>query len=458
MRIAIFGLGYVGSVTAACLADAGHEVIGVDVDKDKVAAINAGQSPIIEPGLSELIAKSVASGRLRAISDAFAAVAGTDVAMLCVGTPSRPNGQMNPDVLVRVCRAIRSALSGHAKPYTVVVRSTVLPGTTESLLLPSLRGDGRKGATVEIAVNPEFMREGTALKDFFCPPLTVVGCSSDTSNRLLRDIYSTVEAEFVSTDISTAEMVKYAANAYHALKVCFANEIGNICEALGADPQDVMRIFRMDRKLNISDAYLQPGFAFGGSCLPKDVRALVYAAYHADVGIPVLGGILPSNDGQIRRGIERVLATGKRRISVAGLAFKSDTDDLRESPMVALVEALIGKGCDVRILDRNVQTARLTGTNRRHIEQAIPHLTTLLCDDEEALLDHAEVLVITGAGETAQRLLAGVGSEQLIVDLTQGALPLPTQESHEGMQICFQGSHTADTSLATETRPNFSRS
>ncbi|MCA1798545.1 MAG: nucleotide sugar dehydrogenase, partial [Xanthomonadaceae bacterium] len=320
----------------------------------------------------------------------------------------------------RVCTDIGRVLQGSNRQYTVVVRSTVLPGTTEQLLAPALRAAGGNG--ISVAVNPEFMREGTALKDFAEPPLTLVGCSDPVTTRVLRRLYAKVDAAFVQTDIRTAEMAKYVSNAYHAVKVCFANEVGNVCHALGADAQEVMRVFRMDHKLNVSEAYLKPGFAFGGSCLPKDVRALLYAARTSDVSVPVLGSVLASNERQVQQGIDRVLAAGRRKVGVVGLAFKPDTDDLRESPMVTLVEALIGKGCDIRILDPNVSVARLTGANRRHIEEEIPHIASLMCDDEQALLNHAEVLVVTNSSDDAVRVVAAADPECTVVDLTQGAL------------------------------------
>jgi GDP-mannose 6-dehydrogenase len=287
------------------------------------------------------------------------------------------------------------------------------------VVIPTLLEAGARG--VKVAVNPEFMREGSSLADFQRPPLTLVGCEDTGTASLVRSLYADVQAPFVQVSVATAEMVKYVSNAFHALKVCFANEIGDVCSAVGADGREVMRVFALDRKLSISDAYLKPGFAFGGSCLPKDVRALLYRARVADILPPLLSAILPSNEAQVQRGIEAVLATGKRRIGVVGLAFKPDTDDLRESPMVALVEALIGKGCDVRILDRNVSIARLVGANRRYIEEEIPHISSLMCDDVESLLAHAEVLVIGNADEQAARALAGVRPGCVVIDLTQGA-------------------------------------
>ena len=423
MRVNVFGLGYVGSVTAACLAKAGHEVIGVDIDEEKVAMINDGASPVVEPGLGAVMSEVVATRRLRGTISTPEAVRHATIGLICVGTPGGPSGQLRVDALERVGQEIGRSLTAREEPYTVVLRSTVLPGTTERVLIPAIHaGAGRElGPSLQVAVNPEFMREGSAIRDFAHPPFTLVGCVDPGTAAVLRALYGEVEAPVVHTSVTTAEVVKYVSNAFHALKVCFANEIGDLCAALGADAEDAMRIFLMDRKLNVSEAYLRPGFAFGGSCLPKDLRALVYAARAADVSVPLLAAILPSNEGQIRRAVEAVLATRKRRIGVVGLAFKPGTDDLRESPMVTLVETLIGKGCDVRILDPNVALARLRGANRRYIEEEIPHIASLLCDSVETLLAHAEVLVVGNASDEARRALAVAGPHHVVIDLTRGA-------------------------------------
>src|SRR5213592_230021 len=424
MRVNVFGLGYVGSVTAACLARAGHEVIGVDIDEEKVAMINGGTSPVVEPGLRALIRDLVATGRLRATISTPEAVRHGTIGLICVGTPGGPTGQLRVDAVERVGHDIGRSLTAREEPYTVVLRSTVLPGTTERVLIPAIHaGAGRElGPSLRVAVNPEFMREGSAIRDFAHPPFTLVGCVDPGTAAVLRALYGEVEAPVVHTSVTTAEVVKYVSNAFHALKVCFANEIGDLCAALGADAQEVMRIFLMDRKLNVSQAYLRPGFAFGGSCLPKDLRAMLYAARTADVSPPVLSAILPSNEAQIRRGVDRVLETRKRRVGVIGLSFKPGTDDLRESPMVTLVEALIGKGCDVRVLDPSVSLARLVGANRRYIEEEIPHIASLMCEDVHRLLDHAEVLVIGTASPEATLTLAAIGPDHIVVDLTRGAL------------------------------------
>ena len=424
MRVSVFGLGYVGCVTAACLARAGHVVTAVDVNDAKVAMVNARSSPIIEPGLGDLLADVVGAGRLRATTSETEAIEHSEIALVCVGTPSLANGALDDAALRRVTEQIGRALTARPKPYTIVLRSTVLAGTTQRVLLPALRAAGVPGLgdVVGIAVNPEFMREGSSLQDFMAPPLTLIGCDDQRSLAALRSLYAWLDAPFVATPVPTAEMVKYACNSFHALKISFANEMADICTALGADAHDVMRVFKMDHVLNISEAYLRPGFAFGGSCLPKDLRALVHAARTTDLDLPLLSAILPSNELQIRRALHAVLDTRKRRIGIVGLAFKPGTDDLRESPMVTLVEALIGKGCDVRILDRNVSIARLVGANRRYIEEEIPHISSLMCETPEALLAHAQLLVIGNASVEAAVVLGERGADLQVIDLTRGAV------------------------------------
>lgn len=424
MQVSIFGLGYVGCVTAACLAKAGHEVIGVDVSADKVAIINAGTSPVIEPGLGGLVAQMLRAGRLKATASVDEAVKRSDLAMICVGTPSGRGGQIDATAIQRVGTDIGRALEGRTEIFTVVLRSTVLPGTTDKVLVPALRSSlkDRFDERVALAVNPEFMREGSSLSDFEHPPMTLVGCDDEDTAGVLHSLYQQIDAPFVHTALKVAEMTKYVSNAFHALKICFANEIGDLCDSLGVDAQEVTRTFLMDRKLNISEAYLRPGFAFGGSCLPKDLRALLQAARQSDVKLPLLTAIDPSNENQIRRGIDAVLSARKRRIGVVGLAFKAGTDDLRESPMVTLVETLIGKGCAVRIFDPNVRLAALVGANRRYIEKEIPHITSLMCDDIETLVESAEVIVIGSPGHDAAEALAQSRPDQIIVDLTRGAV------------------------------------
>lgn len=423
MRVSIFGLGYVGCVTAACLAKAGHDVIGVDVNPEKTAMINDGKSPVVEPGLGDLVNEVVQARRLRATVSVDCAVKHSDVAMICVGTPSGPNGQIDTGALERVVEDIGRAIEHRSEPFTIVVRSTVLPGTTETVLAETLRkwlGDNFE-ETVAIAMNPEFMREGTSIADFERPPMTLIGCNDDRTAERLSALYGDVDAPFVQVPIRVAEMMKYVSNAFHALKVCFANEIGDLCDSMGVDKQEVTRAFLMDRKLNISEAYLRPGFAYGGSCLPKDLRALLHAARRSDLDLPLLSSIPRSNEHQIRRGIEAVMNTRKKRVAVVGLAFKTGTDDLRESPIVSLVEHLIGKGCSVRIFDRNVRLAALVGANRAYIEKEIPHISSLMCDDLDTLLADAEVIVIGSDGKDAAQVLTRCRPDQTIVDLTRNA-------------------------------------
>lgn len=424
MRISVFGLGYVGTVTAACLAKAGHDVIGVDVNPEKTGMINEGKSPVIEPGLNDLVEEMVHSRRLRATVSADWAVKHSDIGMICVGTPSGGNGQIDITAIERVAQDIGRAVESRTQLFTIVLRSTVLPGTTESILTSALRqwlGTAFE-EKVAIAMNPEFMREGTSIADFEQPPMTVVGCADVATATRMRALYEHVDAPFLHTSIKVAEMVKYVSNAFHALKICFANEIGDLCEAMDVDAREVSRAFLTDRKLNISEAYLRPGFAFGGSCLPKDLRALMHAAHTCYVPVPLLDSIQESNEHQIRRGVAAVLAARKKRVGVVGLAFKSDTDDLRESPMVTLVETLIGKGCAVRIFDPTVRLAALVGANRRYIETEIPHISSLICDDLPALIDDVDIVVIGTHGKEAKRAVELCRPDQTIVDLTRNAV------------------------------------
>jgi GDP-mannose 6-dehydrogenase len=423
MNVSVFGLGYVGCVTAGCLAARGHRVVGVDVSLDKVAMVNAGISPIVEPGLGELLTAVVRSGKLSATTSAAEAIAATDLALICVGTPDSKSGRPNLNALTRVASDIGVALAGRQRNFIVVVRSTVLPGTTDSVVMRAVTAAlGQSAARITFAVNPEFMREGCSLHDFDHPPFVLVGSEDEQTASAVQTLYADVSAPVVHTSVRTAEMVKFVCNAFHALKVCFSNEIGDLCEALGADAHEVMRIFRLDRKLNVSEAYLKPGFAFGGSCLPKDVRALVSAARAHDLGVPLLSAITPANDGQIARGLDAVLETHKHRIGIIGLAFKPGTDDLRESPMVTLVERLIGKGRDVRIFDPRVSLAQLVGANRQYIETEIPHIASLLCGSLEDLVAHCEVLVFSAPGPDADRALQLASSEQMLLDLTRGTV------------------------------------
>lgn len=443
MNIAVLGLGYVGCVTACCLARSGHRVIGVDISPEKVRLVNDGQSPIVEPGLGALLAEVVAAGRLSATESVADAIAVSEIALICVGTPGVGLGQQDLGALTRVSASIKQACAGRREPLTVVLRSTVLPGTT-ARVLAELLDDSSLNEFVTVATNPEFMREGSSIEDFDHPPFIVVGSDDPKGVETLRRMYADVEAPFVATSVRNAEMVKYVCNAFHALKICFANEVADICDALGTDAQDVMRIFMQDRKLNISTAYLRPGFAFGGSCLPKDVRALAHVGRALDVPVPLLDAIVPSNDGQVRRAIDQILQTRKKRIGIVGLAFKSTTDDLRESPIVSVVEALIGKGCDVRIYDTNVVMARLRGANRRYIETEIPHISALLCDQADALVAHSELIVFGSLGEDADRVRAVMPEGQTVIDLTRTgfgttALKPPSRTQTGGVAAALSG-------------------
>jgi GDP-mannose 6-dehydrogenase len=421
MNVSVFGLGYVGSVSAASFAADGHTVIGVDVNADKVASLNEGRSPIVEKGLDELIRTGAARGALRATTSTGEAVAATDLSLLCVGTPSRKNGSLDLTYLERVCEQIGAALAHKDSYHVVVVRSTVLPGTTHDVVIPTLeRASGKKyGTGFGVTVNPEFLREGTAIQDFRQPPLTLVGHNYKTDAAPTEALYTRVDAPLVNTSIRTAEMIKYASNTWHALKVCFANEIGNLCKRVDIDSHEVMDIFCRDQKLNLSSYYMKPGFAFGGSCLPKDVRALQYRAKEVDLDMPVIQAILGSNQLQIQHALEQVMESGKKRVGLLGFSFKAGTDDLRESPIVILAEALLGKGYDLRIYDKNVSIARLVGANKEYINTQIPHLSSLLCETIDEVLEHSDVLVVGNAAPEFAAALKRTRADQLIVDLVR---------------------------------------
>lgn len=421
MRVSVFGLGYVGTVSAASFAADGHHVVGVDVNADKVASVNAGRSPIVEPGLDDLLARATSEGRLRATTDTSDAIRDTEVSLLCVGTPSRKNGSLDLTYLERVCDQIGRELAAADHYHVVVVRSTVLPGTTHDVVIPALeRASGKTyGEGFGVSVNPEFLREGTALKDFRKPPLTLVGHNhaADASGTIA--LYQAIDAPLVSTGIRVAEMMKYTSNTWHALKVCFANEIGNLCKRLGVDSHDVMDIFCRDEKLNLSSYYLKPGFAFGGSCLPKDVRALQYRAKEVDVELPMISQILPSNRMQIQQAFDQVLETGRKRIGLLGFSFKAGTDDLRESPIVILAEALLGKGLSLCIYDKNVSLAKLVGANKEYIEKQIPHLSSLLCDTVDDVIEQSEVIVVGNQSAEFADAVMKCRPDQIVIDLVR---------------------------------------
>lgn len=420
MKISVMGLGYVGAVAAGCLAKEGHEVIGVDPQQAKVDLINAGKTPIIEKDIGEIIAQQTAAGRLVATTDVRAAVLATDLCLVCVGTPSLGNGHIDLTYIRRVCEQIGGALKEHPG-HTVVMRSTLLPGTMKDVVIPALEAASglKAGEDFGLAINPEFLREGTAVYDYFHPPKTVIGEVGQGAGDVLEKLYGHLPGPMIRTDYETAEMVKYADNTWHALKVAFANEIGNICKAVGVDSHKLMDIFCQDTKLNLSPYYLKPGFAFGGSCLPKDVRALSYKAKLLDVKVPVIDAILPSNDEQIERGIRAVTAKGSKKIGILGFSFKAGTDDLRESPMVELVERLIGKGYDLRVYDSNVRIAAIHGANRDYILNHIPHISKLMVATIDEVLAHAEILVIGNGSPEFRDIPSRISERQQIVDLVR---------------------------------------
>ena len=421
MRISVLGLGYVGTVTAACLAQQGHHVIGVDPQPRKVDLINAGRSPIIEKDIEKIIEHQVAAGRLAARIEPLDAVQRTDLVMVCVGTPSRSNGDIDLTYIRRVSEQIGEAMRGHHGAPVVVIRSTMLPGTMRDVVIPALEAaSGRTaGAEFGVCINPEFLREGSAVHDYFNPPKTVIGELNEASGKLLASLYAQLDAPLVRTDIETAEMVKYADNAWHALKVGFANEIGNVCKGLDVDGHRVMDIFCKDTKLNLSPVYLKPGFAFGGSCLPKDLRALLYKAKTLDVCVPILAAILPSNEQQIERGVRAVVERGSKKVGVLGFSFKAGTDDLRESPVVELTERLLGKGFDLRIYDSNVNMARIHGANRDYILNRVPHISRLMVSSIGEVMSHADTIVIGNAAPEFADVPGRLRGSQSVVDLVR---------------------------------------
>ncbi|MAE70015.1 MAG: GDP-mannose dehydrogenase [Gemmatimonadetes bacterium] len=425
MRIAIFGLGYVGTVSTACFAEAGHEVVGVDVNPLKVDLLNSGTSPVVEEGVAEMIREAVALGAVHATSDGPAAVAMTEASLVCVGTPSRENGSLDTEAIHRTMESIGSGLRMRAGYHVVILRSTSLPGTIEGVReILELRSGKKAGEDFGLCVNPEFLREGSAVEDFNHPPFTIIGESDRAAGDVAAELYQEIEAPLYRIPLGAAEMVKYASNAFHALKAAFANEIGEICAAQGTDGRVVMDLLTRDTKLNISRAYLRPGFAFGGSCLPKDLRAITYRANRLDLRTPLLSSILPANEAHLDRGIQQVLKHEGKRIGLLGLAFKGGTDDLRESPMMCLAETLIGKGRQLRIFDENVRLSRLIGANKAYLEEKIPHISSLLVDTLEDAVEFGEVLVVGSAAPPLARLpdLIGIDRQRLVIDLA-GAFP-----------------------------------
>ena len=420
MDISVFGLGYVGVVAAGCLAADGHRVIGVDPSAPKLALIGRGVPPIVEKDVDRLIESAVESGRLRATADARAAVLDSEISLVCVGTPSQLNGALDLRYVRAVCEQIGASLAEKEAFHVVVARSTMLPGTMRDVVIPTLEeaSGKRAGRDFGVCVNPEFLREGTAVHDYRHPPKTVVGATDDASAERLVALYGGLDAPLVRTSIETAEMVKYVDNVWHAAKVAFANEIGTLCKPLAIDSHEVMSIFCQDTKLNLSPTYLRPGFAFGGSCLPKDLRALDHKARTLDLELPLLHSIMASNQRQIDRGVAMVAATGKRKVGVLGFSFKAGTDDLRESPLVEVIERLIGKGYELALYDRAVNLAKLTGANRDYILNHIPHISRLMQPSIDAVLAHAEVVVVGNGApefrEAIERLRPGVAVVDLV--------------------------------------------
>lgn len=437
LKISVFGLGYVGAVSAGCLAHEGHEVVGVDPIATKVDLINRGQSPIVETEIGEIIAATAKAGRLRATDDPSHAIRETELSFVCVGTPSQANGNLDLRYIRRICEQIGEALKSKKERHTVVIRSTILPGTMRSIVIPVLEEFSGKKAATDFGVcnNPEFLREGTAVNDFRCPPKTVIGEVDQSSGDALATLYEKLDAPLIRTDLETAEMVKYVDNSWHALKIGFANEIGTICKSLAIDGHRVMNIFCQDRKLNISAAYLSPGFAFGGSCLPKDLRALSYRAKTNDLDLPILNAILPSNEKQVNRGLQLIMEKGHQKIGILGFSFKAGTDDLRESPIIELIERLLGKGYDLRIYDKNVRIASLVGANRDFILNRIPHISRLMVNDVDAVLDYADTIVIGNKDPDFKTVPNRLREHQSIVDFVRITNGISNNGKYDG--ICW---------------------
>jgi GDP-mannose 6-dehydrogenase len=437
MKVSVFGLGYVGTVSAGCFAKDGHEVIGVDPIQTKVELINSGLSPIVEANIGEIIRSNVQAGRLRATQDHVRAIRGTELSFVCVGTPSQTNGNLDLRYIRRICEQIGQALKDKAAWHAVVIRSTILPGTMQKIVIPILEEHSGKKAGSDFGVchNPEFLREGSAVDDFNSPPKTVIGELDQASGDMLATLYRKIVAPLIRTDLETSEMVKYVDNCWHALKIGFANEIGNFCKAFGIDAHKIMDIFCQDKKLNISCAYLLPGFAFGGSCLPKDLRALAYQAKMHDLDLPIISSILASNELQVTRGLQLITAKGHKRVGILGFSFKAGTDDLRESPLIEVIERLTGKGYDVRIWDRNVRMASLVGANRDFILNRIPHIARLMLDSIDAVLHHAQTVVIGNKDPDFQNVLSRLRDDQAVVDFVRIADGVGKRGNYDG--ICW---------------------
>ncbi|MGB9991153.1 nucleotide sugar dehydrogenase [Pseudoduganella rhizocola] len=421
MKISIFGLGYVGAVSAGCLATDGHSVIGVDPNRTKVDLINEGHTPIIEKDIGTMIAATVKDGLLRATTDVRDAVLNTDMSLICVGTPSQLNGNLDLSHVRKVCQQIGAAIKEKDSFHVVVARSTMLPGSMRAVVIPTLEEASGKKAGVDFGVcnNPEFLREGTAVYDYYHPPKTVIGETDEKAGEMLLELYKKMDAPLVRTDVETAEMVKYTDNTWHAVKVAFANEIGNICKAVGIDGHKVMEIFCQDTKLNLSPYYMKPGFAFGGSCLPKDVRALTYKARTLDLDLPLLNSILPSNQKQVDKGLKMIMDKGAKKVGILGFSFKAGTDDLRESPLVDVIEHLLGKGYELKLYDKNVNLAALTGANQDYILNHIPHISKLMVNSMEEVLSFADTVVIGNGAAEFKAVPELLKEGQTVVDLVR---------------------------------------
>lgn len=436
MKISIFGLGYVGTVSAGCLATDGHSVIGVDPNKTKVDLINQGISPIVEKDIGEMIAAAAKNNVLRATLDVCDAVINSDISMVCVGTPSQLNGNLDLSHVRKVCEQIGAALKEKSAFHVVVARSTMLPGSMRTVVIPALESYSGKKAGVDFGVcnNPEFLREGTAVFDYYNPPKTVIGETDSKAGELLMQLYAKMTAPLIRTEVETAEMAKYADNTWHAVKVAFANEIGNLCKAEGIDGHKVMEIFCQDTKLNLSPYYMKPGFAFGGSCLPKDVRALMYKGKSLDMDLPLINAILSSNQRQIEKGIKMIVEKGNKKIGILGFSFKAGTDDLRESPLVEVIEYLIGKGYELKLYDKNVNLAALTGANQDYILNHIPHISRLMASSMDEVLNFAQTIVIGNGAAEFRSVPDEIKSEQVVVDLVR-IVPKLSGEQYDG--ICW---------------------
>jgi GDP-mannose 6-dehydrogenase len=438
MKISIFGLGYVGAVSAACLSHSGYSVIGVDSNDEKVTMINNGQSPIVEPGLKELINSSVTKGFLRATSDTYDAIANTELSFICVGTPSKKNNSLDLQYIERICKDIGFCLKEKSEHHVVVFRSTLFPGVVDKVAIPLLEeySDKREGVDFSVAVNPEFMKEGTAIFDYYHPPKNVVGTTHQHVKEMLSGInFLCTNMPTIFMSINEAAILKYVDNIWHALKVGFANEVGNMCKSLDIDSHRIIEVFCKDTKLNISPHYLKPGFAFGGSCLPKDLRAFLYESQSLDLKLPIINAVLPSNKLQIDKAINMVLEQGHRRVGILGFCFKANTDDLRESPVVELIEALLGKGYELTLYDKNVSESKLNGANRNYILNHIPHISQLMVESIPELLARSQTIIIGNNAPEFESILDDIGEDQIVIDLVRINPVHPKSKQYMG--ICW---------------------